>query len=49
MIGPALHFLLKSAVSYGYYMALREDMAWPFGCETPLTVESFKLGAAITF
>jgi hypothetical protein len=49
VIGPALHFLLKSAVSYGYYMALREDMAWPFGYETPLTVESFKLGAAITF
>lgn len=49
VIGPALHFLLKSAVSYGYYMALREDMAWPFGYETPLTVESFKLGATITF
>jgi hypothetical protein len=49
VIGPALHFLLKSAVSYGYYMALREDMAWPFGYETPLTVESFKLGASITF
>ena len=49
VIGPALHFLLKSAVSYGYYLALREDMAWPFGYETPLTVESFKLGAAITF
>ena len=49
VIGPALHFLLKSAVSYGYYMALREDMAWPFDYERPLTVESFKLGAAITF
>jgi len=49
VIGPVLHFLLKSGVSYGYYMLLREDMNWPFGYETPLTVESFKLGAAITF
>jgi hypothetical protein len=49
VIGPLLHFVLKSGVSYGYYMMLREDMAWPFGYETPLTVESFKLGAAITF
>ncbi|MCK9997384.1 MAG: hypothetical protein KAH56_14005, partial [Candidatus Krumholzibacteria bacterium] len=49
VIGPALHFLLKSAVSYGYYMVLREDMAWPFDYETPMTVESFKLGASITF
>ncbi len=49
VIGPVLHFLLKSGVSLGYYMLLRDDMHWPFEYETPLTVESFKLGAAITF
>ncbi|RLD00429.1 MAG: hypothetical protein DRI65_16415 [Chloroflexota bacterium] len=49
VIGPILHFVLKSGVSLGYYMLLREDMNWPFDYETPLTVESFKLGAAITF
>jgi hypothetical protein len=49
VIGPILHFLLKTGVSLGYYLALRDDMAWPFGYETPLTVESFKLGAALTF
>ena len=49
VIGPALHFLLKTGVSLGYYMLLREDMNWPFDYETPMTVESFKLGAAITF
>jgi hypothetical protein len=49
VIGPILHFLLKTGASLGYYLALREDMAWPFGYETPLTVESFKLGAALTF
>ena len=49
VIGPALHFLLKTSVSLGYYMMLREDMNWPFDYETPMTVESFKLGASITF
>jgi hypothetical protein len=49
VIGPALHFLLKTGVSAGYYMLLRDDMNWPFGYERPLTVESFKLGASITF
>ena len=49
VIGPALHFLLKTGVSLGYYTLLQEDMNWPFDYETPMTVESFKLGAAITF
>ena len=49
IIGPMLHFVLKSGVSYVYYMALRDDMAWPFDYETPMTVESLKIGATITF
>ena len=36
-------------MSLGYYMLMREDMNWPFDSETPLTVESAKLGAVITF
>ncbi len=49
VIGPILHFVLKSGASLAYYMLLREDTAWPFGYETPLTVESAKVGVAITF
>lgn len=49
VIGPLLFFVLKSGVSLGYYMMMREDMNWPFESETPLTVESAKLGASITF
>lgn len=49
VIGPILHFVLKSGVSYAYYSLLKDDMHWPFDYETPLTVESFKLGATITF
>ena len=48
-LGPILHFLLKNGASLGYYLLVRDDMNWPFASETPLTVESFKLGAAITF
>ena len=49
IIGPLLHFALKTGISYAYYMASRQDMAWPFDMETPLTTESVKLGATITF
>jgi hypothetical protein len=49
VIGPVLFFVLKSGASLGYYLLLREDMNWPFGYEQPLTVESAKLGVALTF
>ena len=49
VIGPILFFVLKTGASLGYYMLLRDDEYWPFGYERPLTVESFKLGASITF
>jgi len=49
VFGPMIHFVLKTGVSLGYYMMLREDMAWPFEYETPVTVESLKIGATVTF
>ena len=49
VIGPILHFLLKSGVSAGYYMLLRDDMNWPFNYETPVMVGSFKVGANVKF
>lgn len=49
VVGPILHFLLKSGVSYLYYAGLQDDMNWPFGGETPLTVEAAKLGLTYTF
>ncbi len=49
IFGPLLHFVLKTGVSLGYYLLSREDMNWPFESETPLTVESLKLGASLTF
>ena len=49
MFGPIIHFALKTGASYAYYRFSRESMNWPFDTETPLTVESAKLGAAIQF
>ena len=49
VIGPLLHFALKTGVSYAYYLASKKDMNWPFDSETPLTTEALKLGATITF
>jgi hypothetical protein len=49
VIGPLLHFALKTGVSLGYYLASRSDMNWPFTSETPLTFETVKLGAAVRF
>jgi hypothetical protein len=47
--GPVIAFLLKTGVSAGYYYLLRDDMNWPFGYETPVTVGALKLGANFTF
>lgn len=49
LIGPIIYFVLKNAVQYGFYCALRENMNWPFESETPLTHESIKIGVSITF
>lgn len=47
--GPVLYFLLKTGVSLGYYLASQSDMNWPFDRETPVTMESFKIGASFAF
>ena len=48
-LGPVLYFLLKNGASLGYYLLARQDMNWPFTSETPLTVESAKLGLSVRF
>ena len=49
LLGPLLNFGLKSAVSAAYYYVSRDDMNWPFDSETPLTMESAKLGLTLDF
>jgi hypothetical protein len=47
--GPLMFFVLRNGVAYAFYQAMKDDMNWPFDTETPLRVETFKLGASITF
>jgi len=48
-LGPIIYALLRSGLAYGYYIVVRDNQYWPFGSETPLTTESFKVGISLTF
>lgn len=48
-MGPVIYFVLKTAVSAGYYFATQDDMNWPFDSERPVTVGSLKIGATFSF
>lgn len=47
--GPILYTLLRGGVAYGYYALVRDDQYWPFGSETPMTADGFRLGVTLTF
>jgi hypothetical protein len=47
--GPIVNFVLQNAFAYGFYSLQRNKMNWPFSSETPLTVESLKIGMSFTF
>jgi hypothetical protein len=49
VFGPIMYFLLKNGISYAFYKGLQDRMNWPFDSETPLTMETFKLGVSIKF
>jgi len=49
LIGPPLDWILRNAVSYGFFSLRKENMNWPFSSEIPMTTETLKLGASITF
>ena len=47
--GPIFYFLLKNGLAYGFYQGVKEKMNWPFNSETPMTLETVKLGISFTF
>ncbi len=52
VLGPVFNFALKAAYLYGFYLLRQENMNWPFnpsGNETPLTFETFNIGASFVF
>jgi hypothetical protein len=47
--GPIMYFILKNGIAAAWYFAMKDEMYWPIASETPLAVETFRLGASFTF
>ena len=48
-ITPILYFILKNGLSYYTYTLKQEKMNWPFDTVSPLTMETIKFSAMISF
>jgi hypothetical protein len=49
VFGPIMYMILKNTITFAWYYALKSEQYWPLSSETPFTMETFKLGASITF
>jgi hypothetical protein len=47
--GPIFYFLLKNGIALAYYQGVKNKMNWPFNSETPMMIETFKIGLSYTF
>jgi hypothetical protein len=48
-LGPIMYLILKNAMSFAWYYAIKREQYWPIPSETPFTMETIKLSASITF
>ncbi|MHA2101078.1 MAG: hypothetical protein ACW99A_20600 [Candidatus Kariarchaeaceae archaeon] len=49
IFGPIMYLLLRNAITFAWFYALKDQQYWPIESETPFTLETIKLGASITF
>ncbi len=49
ILGPILYFALTNGLTYGYYLALSNNMHWPFESEVPMLNNMGKIGVSISF
>ena len=49
VLGPILYFALTNGLTYGYYLALSNNMHWPFESEVPMLNNMGKIGISISF
>jgi hypothetical protein len=49
IFGPIMYMVLQNAITFAWYYGLKNQQYLPFSSETPFTMETFKLGASITF
>jgi hypothetical protein len=48
-LGPLMYFILKNGIAAAWYIAMKDEMYWPVNSETPLAMETFRVGASFTF
>ena len=49
VFGPIMYMLLRNGAGYGFYYLMKYNSYWPIKSEKPLTNETSKIGASITF
>jgi len=49
LLGPIMFLILKNALSFAWYYAIKREQYWPVPSETPFTMETIKISASITF
>jgi hypothetical protein len=49
LLGPIMYLILKNAISFAWYYAIKREQYWPIPSETPFTIETIKLSASLTF
>ncbi len=49
LLGPIMYLILKNAISFAWYYAIKREQYWPLPSETPFTMETIKISASLTF
>jgi len=49
LLGPIMYLILKNAISFAWYYAIKREQYWPIPSETPFTMETIKISASLTF
>jgi len=47
--GPIMYLVLRNAITFAWFYAVKDQQYWPLESETPFTLETFKLSASLTF
>jgi hypothetical protein len=49
IFGPLMYLILRNAITFAWFYAIKDQQYWPIESETPFTLETIKFGASITF
>ena len=49
LLGPIMYLILKNAISFAWYYAIKREQYWPIPSETPFTMETIKISGSLTF